>query len=57
VIDTFIQLLELFEDATALDNLRVASNPRDGTSYAVDLVYPVQPLIPRWWPPRSGSSS
>jgi sulfate-transporting ATPase len=36
------QSLELFEDMTILDNLRVASEPRDGLSYLVDLVWPRQ---------------
>jgi ABC-type branched-subunit amino acid transport system ATPase component/branched-subunit amino acid ABC-type transport system permease component len=40
------QSLELFEDATVIDNLRVASDPRDLLSYLRDLVYPVQPALP-----------
>jgi ABC-type branched-subunit amino acid transport system ATPase component/ABC-type branched-subunit amino acid transport system permease subunit len=40
------QSLELFEDSTVLDNLRVASDPRDGMSYARDLVWPVNPSLP-----------
>jgi sulfate-transporting ATPase len=40
------QSLELFEDATVLDNLRAASDPRDGLSYVRDLVYPVDPPLP-----------
>jgi sulfate-transporting ATPase len=40
------QSLELFEDATVLDNLRVASDPRDLLSFFRDLVYPVQPEFP-----------
>jgi ABC-type branched-subunit amino acid transport system ATPase component/branched-subunit amino acid ABC-type transport system permease component len=40
------QSLELFEDSTVLDNLRVASDPRDLVSYLRDLVYPVQPELP-----------
>lgn len=40
------QSLELFEDATVLDNLRAASDPRDGLSYLRDLVYPVNPPLP-----------
>jgi sulfate-transporting ATPase len=40
------QSLELFEDATVLDNLRVASDPRDLGSYLRDLVWPVQPELP-----------
>jgi ABC-type branched-subunit amino acid transport system ATPase component/ABC-type branched-subunit amino acid transport system permease subunit len=40
------QSLELFEDSTVLDNLRVASDPRDRISYARDLVWPVNPSLP-----------
>jgi sulfate-transporting ATPase len=40
------QSLELFEDSTVLDNLRVASDPRDGISYLRDLVWPVNPSLP-----------
>ena len=40
------QSLELFGDATVLDNLRAASDPRDALSYVRDLVYPVQPELP-----------
>jgi ABC-type branched-subunit amino acid transport system ATPase component/branched-subunit amino acid ABC-type transport system permease component len=40
------QSLELFEDATVLDNLRAASDPRDRWSYLRDLVYPVAPPLP-----------
>jgi ABC-type branched-subunit amino acid transport system ATPase component/branched-subunit amino acid ABC-type transport system permease component len=40
------QSLELFGDATVLDNLRAASDPRDTLSYVRDLVYPVQPQLP-----------
>ncbi len=40
------QSLELFEDATVLDNLRVASDPRDLLSFFRDLIYPVQPEFP-----------
>lgn len=40
------QSLELFEDATVLDNLRAASDPRDRISYLRDLVYPVTPPLP-----------
>jgi sulfate-transporting ATPase len=40
------QSLELFEDSSVLDNLRVASDPRDGISYARDLVWPVNPSLP-----------
>jgi len=39
------QSLELFEDATVLDNLRVASDPRDGASYLRDLVWPMAPPL------------
>jgi ABC-type branched-subunit amino acid transport system ATPase component/branched-subunit amino acid ABC-type transport system permease component len=40
------QSLELFEDSTVLDNLRVASDPRDAISYARDLVWPMNPPLP-----------
>ena len=40
------QSLELFEDATVLDNLRAASDPRDRLSYLRDLVHPVAPTLP-----------
>jgi sulfate-transporting ATPase len=40
------QSLELFEDATVLDNLRAASDPRDRRSYLLDLVHPVMPPLP-----------
>ena len=40
------QSLELFEDATVLDNLRAASDPRDKMSYVRDLVYPAAPPLP-----------
>jgi sulfate-transporting ATPase len=40
------QSLELFEDSTVLDNLRVASDPRDFGSYLRDLVWPITPQLP-----------
>ncbi|MGH2761678.1 MAG: ABC transporter permease subunit [Thermoleophilaceae bacterium] len=40
------QSLELFEDATVLDNLRVASDPRDFGSYLRDIVWPKTPPLP-----------
>jgi sulfate-transporting ATPase len=40
------QSLELFEDSTVIDNLRVASDPRDLVSYLRDLIHPVQPELP-----------
>jgi ABC-type branched-subunit amino acid transport system ATPase component len=40
------QSLELFEDATVLDNLRAASDPRDKLSYLRDLVYAASPPLP-----------
>jgi sulfate-transporting ATPase len=40
------QSLELFEDSTVFDNLRAASDPRDGGSYVRDLVYPFAPPLP-----------
>jgi len=39
------QSLELFEDVTVLDNLRVASDPRDRLAYVRDLVWPVNPPL------------
>ena len=40
------QSLELFEDATVLDNLRSASDGPDRLSYLRDLVHPVNPRLP-----------
>ncbi len=41
------QTLELFESLTVLENLRVASEPRDRRAYASDLVWPRRsPLAP-----------
>jgi ABC-type branched-subunit amino acid transport system ATPase component/branched-subunit amino acid ABC-type transport system permease component len=40
------QSLELFEDSTVLDNLRAASDPRDGLSYVRDVVRPINPPLP-----------
>jgi ABC-type branched-subunit amino acid transport system ATPase component/branched-subunit amino acid ABC-type transport system permease component len=40
------QSLELFEDVSVLDNLRVASDPRDAISYLRALVHPVTPPLP-----------
>jgi ABC-type branched-subunit amino acid transport system ATPase component/ABC-type branched-subunit amino acid transport system permease subunit len=40
------QSLELFGDATVIDNLRAASDPRDRLSYLRDLVHPVDPPLP-----------
>jgi sulfate-transporting ATPase len=40
------QSLELFEDSTVLDNLRVASDPRDSISWLRDLVWPSNPPLP-----------
>ena len=45
-ISRSFQSLELFEDATVLDNLRAASDPRDGFSYLRDIFYPVTPPLP-----------
>ena len=39
------QSLELFEDVSVLDNLRVASDPRDLGSYVRDLVLPATPPL------------
>jgi ABC-type branched-subunit amino acid transport system ATPase component/branched-subunit amino acid ABC-type transport system permease component len=41
------QSLELFDDMTVLDNLRVASEPRNLSAYVTDMVYPrTPPLAP-----------
>lgn len=40
------QTLELFEDATVVDNLRAASDPRDRLGYLTDLVNPKTPPLP-----------
>ena len=40
------QSLELFDDSTVMDNLRVASDPTDLRSYLIDLVWPVAPPLP-----------
>jgi ABC-type branched-subunit amino acid transport system ATPase component/branched-subunit amino acid ABC-type transport system permease component len=40
------QSLELFEDSSVIDNLRVASEPRDRLSYFRDLIFPVQSPLP-----------
>ncbi len=41
------QALELFDDMSVLDNLRVAAEPRSWRSYLLDLVYPrTVPLTP-----------
>lgn len=45
-ISRSFQSLELFEDATVLDNLRAASDPRDRISYLRDLVWPRQAILP-----------
>jgi ABC-type branched-subunit amino acid transport system ATPase component/branched-subunit amino acid ABC-type transport system permease component len=39
------QSLELFEDVTVMDNLRVAADPRDKRSYLRDIVAPVNPPL------------
>jgi ABC-type branched-subunit amino acid transport system ATPase component/branched-subunit amino acid ABC-type transport system permease component len=39
------QSLELFDDMTVLDNLRVASEPRDLAAYLTDMVYPRTPPL------------
>ena len=40
------QSLELFEDATVFENISVAADPQDLTSYLRDLVWPINPLFP-----------
>ncbi len=44
-ISRSFQSLELFEDSTVVDNVAVASDPRDLLSYLRDIVYPVQPPL------------
>jgi sulfate-transporting ATPase len=39
------QSLELFDDSTVIDNLRVASDPRDALSYARDIFWPINPPL------------
>lgn len=39
------QSLELFEDSTVLENIRVASDPRDLRSYVTDLFWPRNPPL------------
>ena len=39
------QSLELFEDSSVLENLRVASDPRGGMTYLRDLVWPKTPPL------------
>ena len=40
------QSLELFQDSTVFENLSVAADPQDLRSYLVDLVWPINPLLP-----------
>lgn len=40
------QSLELFEDATVLDNLRAAADPQDWPTFLRDIVYPTTPPLP-----------
>jgi ABC-type branched-subunit amino acid transport system ATPase component/ABC-type branched-subunit amino acid transport system permease subunit len=40
------QSLELFEDSSVIDNLRVAADPRDLLHYFSDLIWPKQPVLP-----------
>ena len=40
------QSLELFEDSSVIDNLRVGCDPPGGWCYLGDLIYPVQPPLP-----------
>ena len=40
------QSLELFEDSTVFENLSVAADPQDLRSYALDLVWPINPPLP-----------
>jgi sulfate-transporting ATPase len=44
-ISRSFQSLELFEDSTVLENLRVASDPRGLLGYLTDLVYPRNPAL------------
>jgi sulfate-transporting ATPase len=45
-INRSFQSLELFEQSSVLENLQTACDPRDATSYVVDLVRPVDPPLP-----------
>ena len=40
------QSLELFEDSTVFENLSVAADPQDVRSYLLDLIWPINPLLP-----------
>jgi ABC-type branched-subunit amino acid transport system ATPase component/ABC-type branched-subunit amino acid transport system permease subunit len=40
------QSLELFEDSTVFENLSVAADPQDLRSYVIDLIWPINPLLP-----------
>ncbi len=40
------QSLELFEDSTVFENLSVAADPQDLRSYALDLIWPINPPLP-----------
>ena len=40
------QSLELFEDSTVFENLSVAADPQDLRSYLLDLIWPINPLLP-----------
>ena len=40
------QSLELFEDSTVFENLSVAADPQDVRSYVLDLIWPINPLLP-----------
>ena len=44
-ISRSFQSLELFEDSTVLENLRVASDPRGPLGYVTDLVFPRNPAL------------
>jgi ABC-type branched-subunit amino acid transport system ATPase component len=40
------QSLELFADSTVFENLSVAADPQDLRSYALDLIWPINPPLP-----------
>ena len=40
------QSLELFEDSTVFENLSVAADPQNFSSYLLDLVWPINPTFP-----------
>ncbi len=45
-ISRSFQSLELFEDSTVIDNLRVAADPGDNWCYVRDMLYPIRSALP-----------